>query len=123
MTANFAQEQNVDDAVLLSHDNHVLETSRGNIFILKEGSLVTPSLEDGALRGVMREQVLKLSKNIGLIATEKKISPFDLLKADEIWITNAIQGIMAVSEYRKSTYVSVLANKMQDEVNKKCLEF
>jgi len=123
LTANFAQEQNVDDAVLLSHDNHVLETSRGNIFILKEGSLVTPSLEDGALRGVMREQVLKLSKNIGLIATEKKISPFDLLKADEIWITNAIQGIMAVSEYRKSTYVSVLANKMQDEVNKKCLEF
>jgi branched-chain amino acid aminotransferase len=71
----------------------------------------------------MREQVLKLSKSIGLIVKEEKISPFDLLKADEIWITNAIHGVMAVSEYRKSNYISALANKMQNEINKKCLEF
>lgn len=123
LTAKFAQEQNVDDAILLSHDNYVLETSRGNVFLIKDESIVTPSLEDGALRGVMREQVLKLSKSIGLIVKEEKISPFDLLKADEIWITNAIYGIMAVSEYRKSNYISALANKMQNEINKKCLEF
>ena len=72
---------------------------------------------------MMREQVLKLSKSIGLIVKEEKITPFDLLKADEIWITNAIYGIMAVSEYRKSNYISALANKMQNEINKKCLEF
>ncbi len=123
LTANFAQEQNVDDAILLSHDNYVLETSRGNVFLLKESSITTPSLDDGALRGVMREQVLKLSKGVGLIIKEEKISPFDLLKAEEIWITNAIHGVMAVSEYRKSSYVSVWANKMQDEINKKCLDF
>ena len=123
LTAKFAQEQNVDDAILLSHDNYVLETSRGNVFLIKGESIVTPSLEDGALRGVMREQVLKLSKSLGLIVKEEKISPFDLLKADEIWITNALYGVMAVSEYRKSNYVSVLANKMQNEINKKCLEF
>jgi branched-chain amino acid aminotransferase len=123
LTAKFAQEQNVDDAILLSHDNYVLETSRGNVFLIKGESIVTPSLEDGALRGVMREQVLKLSKSLGLIVKEEKISPFDLLKADEIWITNALNGVMAVSEYRKSNYVSVLANNMQNEINKKCLEF
>ena len=123
LTAKFAQEQNVDDAILLSHDNYVLETSRGNVFLINGESIVTPSLEDGALRGVMREQVLKLSKSLGLIVKEEKISPFDLLKADEIWITNALYGVMAVSEYRKSNYVSVLANNMQNEINKKCLEF
>jgi branched-subunit amino acid aminotransferase/4-amino-4-deoxychorismate lyase len=72
LTAKFAQEQNVDDAILLSHDNYVLETSRGNVFLIKGESIVTPSLEDGALRGVMREQVLKLSKSLGLIVKEEK---------------------------------------------------
>jgi len=120
LAAKFASEQQTDDAIILSHDNHVLETSRGNIFLLKDNELMTPSLEDGALRGVMREQILKYAKDANLIIKEEKVNPFDLLKADEIWITNAITGIVSVSNYRKSTYGCIKGNEMQVILNSKC---
>tara|TARA_Y100000385_G_scaffold51152_2_gene48033 strand:- start:2877 stop:3710 length:834 start_codon:yes stop_codon:yes gene_type:complete len=119
LAAKFASEQGVDDAIILSHDNHVLETSRGNVFLLKGDELMTPLLEDGALRGVMREQILKHAPVAKLITKEEKINPFDLLKADEIWITNAITGIVSVSNYRKSTYGCLKGNEMQIILNSK----
>ncbi|CAI8273280.1 MAG: Aminodeoxychorismate lyase [Owenweeksia sp. TMED14] len=120
LTAKFAKEQNVDDAILLSEDNRVLETSRGNVFVLSGNDILTPPLDDGVLRGVIREQVLKSSKALGLNVKEGRISPFDLLSAKEIWITNAINGIMAVSHYRKSTFESNIANEMQNILLASC---
>ena len=120
LAAKFASEQHTDDAIILSQDNHVLETSRGNIFLLKGNELITPSLEDGALRGVMREQILKYAKDANLTPKEEKVNPFDLLKADEIWITNAITGIVSVSNYRKSTYGCLKGDEMQVILNSKC---
>ena len=120
LAAKFASEQHTDDAIILSQDNHVLETSRGNIFLLKGNELITPSLEDGALRGVMREQILKYAKDANLTPKEEKVNPFDLLKADEIWITNAITGIVSVSNYRKSTYGRLKGDEMQVILNSKC---
>ena len=119
LAAKFASEQHTDDAIILSQDNHVLETSRGNIFLLKGNELMTPSLEDGALRGVMREQILKYAKDANLTPKEEKVNPFDLLKADEIWITNAITGIVSVSHYRKSTYGCLKGDEMQVILNSK----
>ena len=120
LAAKFASEQHTDDAIILSQDNHVLETSRGNIFLLKGNELMTPLLEDGALRGVMREQILKYAKDANLIAKEEKVNPFDLLKADEIWITNAITGIVSVSNYRKSAYGCFKGDEMQIILSSKC---
>ncbi len=113
LAAQFAIDQELDDAIVLSHDNRMLETSRGNLFVLKEAQLTTAPLSAGALRGVIREQVLRLAPGLGLAIREEALSPFALLEADEVWMTNAIDGVSAVTHYRKTRYSWVQAERMQ----------
>ena len=114
LAAQFAVEQGLDDVILLGQDNRILETSRGNLFVLKGTQLTTAPLSAGALRGVIREQVLRLAPGLGLEVQEESLSPFALLDADEIWMSNAIDGLSTVTHYRKSTYVATQAERMQN---------
>ena len=76
--------------------------------------MTTAPLSAGALRGVIREQVLRLAPGLGLEVQEESLSPFALLDADEIWMSNAIDGLSTVTHYRKSTYVATQAERMQN---------
>ncbi|MEJ6822191.1 MAG: aminotransferase class IV, partial [Flavobacteriales bacterium] len=87
------------------NDNKMLvEANASNVFVLKGDVLRTAPLEDGALRGVFRKNLLNWGKEIGLQVKEESINPFDLQKADEIWLTNTITGVQWVEKYRKNTY-------------------
>lgn len=100
----YARENNLD-AVLMVNDNKMLvEANASNVFVLKGDVLRTAPLEDGALRGVFRKNILNWGKEIGLQVKEESINPFDLQKADEIWLTNTITGVQWVEKYRKNTY-------------------
>lgn len=100
----YARENNLD-AVLMVNDNKMLvEANASNVFVLKGDVLRTAPLEDGALRGVFRKNLLNWGKEIGLQVKEESINPFDLQKADEIWLTNTISGVQWVEKYRKNTY-------------------
>ena len=100
----YARENNLD-AVLMVNDNKMLvEANASNVFVLKGDVLRTAPLEDGALRGVFRKNLLNWGKEIGLQVKEESINPFDLQKADEIWLTNTITGVQWVEKYRKNTY-------------------
>ena len=100
----YARENNLD-AVLMVNDNKMLvEANASNVFVLKGDVLRTATLEDGALRGVFRKNLLNWGKEIGLQVKEESINPFDLQKADEIWLTNTITGVQWVEKYRKNTY-------------------
>jgi len=114
LAAQFALDQGLDDAIVLSTENRMLETSRGNLFVLQGTQLATAPLAAGALRGVIREQVLRLAPGLGLFVKEEALSPFALLDADEVWMTNAIDGISVVAHYRKSQYGSAQAERMQN---------
>lgn len=113
LAAGFAREQRVDDVLILNHDNNVLEASRSNVMLLRGNTLVTPPLGSGALRGVMREVVIGLAPQLGLEVSEELFSPFALQQADEVWLTNSIQGVAAVRQFRKTEYASVQAEAMQ----------
>lgn len=100
----YARENNLD-AVLMVNDNKMLvEANASNVFVLKGDVLRTAPLEDGALRGVFRKNLLNWGKEMGLQVKEESINPFDLQKADEIWLTNTISGVQWVEKYRKNTY-------------------
>ena len=100
----YARENNLD-AVLMVNDNKMLvEANASNVFVLKGDVLRTAPLEDGALRGVFRKNLLNWGKEIGLQVKEESINPLDLQKADEIWLTNTISGVQWVEKYRKNTY-------------------
>lgn len=113
----FAKENVLDDVLLINADKHIVEGTASNIFMVKDNTLITPPLESGALRGVMRKHILRNAKAWGFEVEEKGFSPFDLQKADEVWLTNSMKGIQWVGSYRKKTYTNELAIKANAALN------
>jgi branched-chain amino acid aminotransferase len=93
----FANENGLDNCLLLNDGKNVIEALQGNIFMLKGNTLITPPISEGCLNGVMRRQVLALARKIeNLEVVEEVISPFELQKSDELFIT------MSLKEYSPS---------------------
>ena len=116
----FADENGLDNCILLNEDRNVTEFLNGNIFMLKDGVLSTPPINDGCLNGIMRKQVLALAKTIENIEVkEEPISPFDLQKADELFLTNVIKGIQPITKYRKKEFETVFSSNLLQKLNTK----
>ena len=116
----FAHENGYNNCLVINDDKNVTEALQGNLFMLTGNKLVTPPLSDGCLNGIMRKQVLELAKKIdGLEVTEASISPFDLQKADELFITNVMVGIQPITRYRKKDFVNTTAAELIKRLNAK----
>lgn len=114
----FANENGLDNCLLLNDGKNVIEALQGNIFMLKGNTLITPPVSEGCLNGVMRRQVLALARKIeNLEVVEEAISPFDLQKADELFITNVIKGIQPITKYRKKEFTTNLATILVQKLN------
>jgi branched-chain amino acid aminotransferase len=114
----YASENDLDNCLLLNDSKNVVEALQGNLFMLTGNKLVTPPISEGCLNGIMRKQVLVLAKSTENIeVAEEAISPFDLQKGDELFITNVIKGIQPVTKYRKKDYKSELANELLKKLN------
>ncbi|QEE49591.1 aminotransferase class IV [Flavobacterium alkalisoli] len=114
----FAYENGLNNCLLINDDKNVIEALQGNIFMLKGNKLVTPPITDGCLNGIMRKQILSIArKTEGIEVSEESISPFDLQKADEIFITNVIKGIQPITKYRKKEYGNALASELIKKLN------
>jgi branched-chain amino acid aminotransferase len=135
-TANYANSvlarieainQGYDEAVLLNSYGRVAEASAENVFIVKDDRLITPPLTAGALRGITRDSILTLARDIGL---ESSISDFgreDLYLADEIFLCGTAAGIKPVIEIdhrivgggKVGGLTKRLSNKFQDVIEGK----
>ena len=114
----FANENGLDNCLLLNDSKSVIEALQGNLFMLKGNVLTTPPVSEGCLNGVMRKQILALARKIeNLEVVEEVISPFDLQKADELFITNVIKGIQPITKYRKKEFTTDLASKLVRNLN------
>lgn len=114
----YAKENGLDNCLLLNDSKNVTEALQGNLFMLIGNELVTPPLSEGCLNGIMRKQLIKIAKKeLGLNVVEKAISPFDLQKADELFITNVIKGIQPITKYRKKEYITSMAKQLNDKLN------
>ena len=118
----YASENGLDNCLLLNDSKNVIEALQGNLFMLKGNTLVTPPVSEGCLNGVMRKQILSLARTIeNLEVIEEAISPFDLQKADELFITNVIKGIQPITKYRKKEFTidfsKLLVQKLNDIIN------
>ena len=114
----FASENDLNNCLLLNDSKNVAEAIQGNIFMVMGNKLITPPVSEGCLNGVMRKQVLKLAEAIeGIEVLEAVISPFDLQKADELFITNVIKGIQPITKYRKKTFKSNISKELILKLN------
>ena len=109
----YANENDLDNCILVNERKGVVEVSNANIFIVKNNIVKTPALTEGCIKGVVRSKVIDiLIKNKDFTIEETVISPFEIQKADEVFITNAIMGIQAVTKYKKKSFNTDLAGKL-----------
>lgn len=99
-----AKEKGFNEVIFLNTDNFMAEGSVSNIFWIKDGEVFTPSVDCGLLPGIVREKVILCSNNIGLKVNEGKFSEEELIKSDEVFITNSIMDIMPVSSILNNEY-------------------
>lgn len=117
LAAISAKEKGLDDYLLTNNTGGILESTSSNFFVVSNGVLYTPGLEEGCLAGTMRMQVINLALANGIKVYECNILPQNLLVADEIFLTNAIKGITWVSGYRTKRYFNNVSRKMVDILN------
>ena len=115
----YASENNLDTCILLNEKKQVVEVINGNIFIVKGNLIKTPPVTEGCVKGIARKKIIDIISNIDKYTLqETEISPFELQKCDEVFITNVIVGIQPVSVYRKNTFSTKVANELALEFNK-----
>ena len=113
----YAQENDIDNCILLNERKGVVETTNANVFLVKDDLVKTPSLSEGCLNGIIRSKVIEmLSKNDSYTIEESVITPFEIQKADEIFITNCLMGIQPVTKYRKKEFKIDIAKKLQSHL-------
>lgn len=114
----FANENGYQNCLLLNEEKNVVEALNGNLFMMTENRLITPPLSEGCLNGIMRKQILAIAKKVeGLEVLEEPISPFDLQKADELFITNIIQGVQPITKYRKKEFAINWSKVLVEKIN------
>lgn len=117
MASLAAQEKGLDDYLITNERGGILEGSSSNLFVVSNGVLYTPGLEEGCLGGTMRMRIINIALSKGIKVYECNIMPQNLLAADEIFLTNAISGVIWVAGYRTKRYYNNVARQFIDYLN------
>lgn len=96
-----AKNKGFDEAIILNSRGYIAETSRANIFLVKDKALFTPSLECGCLDGITRRLILNLAKKYRIPVNEGNFTLSDLFNADEVFFTNSLMGIMPLASLER----------------------
>jgi len=116
----YAKENNYDNCLLLNNSKQVVEALNANLFLCLGKKIKTPPLKDGCLNGIIRKQLIAIIKQDETYQIEEEsISPFELQKADELFITNTAVGIKSISKYRKAEYGSNIADYLLEKLNQR----
>ncbi len=112
LAAAEAKERRLDDVLLLNQNGTLAEASSSNLFIVVGEKIITPSLEQGCLQGVMRRNVISKLRINGFNVSEAAIDLKMLEEANEVFLTNAILGVQWVGSFRKTRYFNKTSKKV-----------
>lgn len=119
----YAEENGYNNCLLLNQGKQVVEALNANLFLVTGNSIKTAPLADGCVNGIIRKQLIEiLNKEDNYTLEEVSISPFELQKADELFITNTIIGIRPITKYRKAEYVVRVASSLLGKLNTRVKE-
>jgi branched-chain amino acid aminotransferase len=107
----------IGDCLVLNTDGRIAEAISSNIFLVENNNVFTPSLSEACVAGVMRESIIEHLKNQNVTVIEKGIAIEDLLKANEIFLTDVIHGIRWVAAFRNKRYFNSFSKNLLCEIN------
>ena len=114
----YAKENELDNCILLNERKGVVEVTNASLFLIKGTLIKTPPLTEGCLKGIAREKVISvITSSNNYTLEEAIISPFEIQKADEVFITNSIIGIQPITNYRKKEFSTGISKKLAMSFN------
>lgn len=94
-----AQRAGFDEALVLTNEGHISEGSAENVFMVRDGVLVTPSITENILEGIVRRTVLELAQNeLGVPVQERPIDRTEVYLCDELFMSGTAAQITAITQ-------------------------
>ncbi|NET39044.1 MAG: branched-chain amino acid transaminase [Cyanothece sp. SIO1E1] len=93
-----AVESGFDEAILMNSQGKVAEASGMNIFVVRDGTLITPGFDQDILEGITRDSILILAQNLGIPVIERSVDKSELLIADEVFLSGTAAKITPVKQ-------------------------
>ncbi len=94
----------VDDGIMLDENENVVSVTQGNIFCIQGNRLITPNLDKCGIEGTRRAVIIKIAVDLGFDINIKNLSVAELLRSDEVFISNSIQGVGPVNQIEDFVY-------------------
>ncbi|MBK7884084.1 MAG: aminotransferase class IV [Chitinophagaceae bacterium] len=116
MAALHAKKEKWNDAIILNSASNICDSTIANVFIIKDGILKTPALQEGCIAGVMRKNIIKKLLAAGWIIEETSITENELKSADEIFLCNVIYNIRWVKQIDEVEFVNISIPKIYAEL-------
>lgn len=123
MAALYAREKGIDESLIQNTKFSIIESTSSNMFIVSNGVLYTPTLEDGCTAGTMRMNIINLALDNKIKVYECTLNPQNLLSADEMFLTNAVRGVEWVVAYRTKRYYNEMAKRIVNILNQAGQEY
>lgn len=103
---------------MLDSEGFLIEGVASNVFLIREGRLLTPLLDQCGVAGVMRAHVMQRAVTLGLAVQEARLVLDDLMTADEVFLTNSLHGIRPVTCLlgRRDWAVGSVTRALQDRL-------
>ena len=119
LAGRYARDKGWDEALILNEEGRIAESISSNVLVWTGDELLTPAYTEACVSGVMREVVLAAANWLNIDARPAKITLEMLEEAEEIWLTNAVQGMRWVGEWNGIKYGEEQATRVLAEVNKR----
>jgi branched-chain amino acid aminotransferase len=104
MAAQYAKTHRLNDCLVLNSNGNITDSTIANAFVIKDGVIHTPALSEGCVGGIMRKYLLETLPAAGYIIQEGSLNAELLRQAHEVFLTNAINGIRWVGQFRDIQY-------------------
>ena len=113
----FASENGWNDALIINSEGYLAEATSSNVFLVKDGRIHTPDLNQGCVEGVMRRNILSLLSREGFIIHECSLLPDDLLDVDEVFLSNTISGVQWLKGFEHKRYYHKISSRIIELIN------
>lgn len=92
-----------DEGLVLDTQEQVIEAIAANLFLVRDGTLITPALDHAGVAGIMRERILETAEKLGIACWRGPVSQADVLAAEECFLSNCLIGVRPVTRLQAST--------------------
>jgi branched-chain amino acid aminotransferase len=117
----YKAQQGLDECLLQNDKLHIIEAISSNLFAVKNGVLYTSPVLDGCVDGIMRKKVIEIAQDNRIAVYEISIMQHVLLGADELFLTNSINGIRWIVAYKQKRYFNNISKKIVEKLNQAIL--